>query len=317
MRNPSKITMDLAVDDALVQDADFEFDSDDRQYLDNQIRGGHQHLVNCLIRGVFATYVRLDGASAAVVKGDVVCPASSSSATEPTVTKAIAAVLTNAMSGAGIVLASAAAGAYVLVAFGGMLPPSTTGLSASAPGPVRINTTTARLQRVPSLGSGDYAMGAVDNAGWLVIQPGAGGAAGGGAVAGTFSRYTPAHTLLEGTDEDGASVDLLDASGNPLTLADDGTYVIRIQCTAVAQGSTPKAVHFFEYFLAVNVTGGEATINQDGDGIVAGTKLKTSLNDVSFVFDTDGLTVIVNFTGSTGTYLASAVADVQRIDDAA
>jgi hypothetical protein len=45
-RNPSKITTDYAVDDALEQTAGFEFDADDRQYIDNQIRGTQQRVVD-------------------------------------------------------------------------------------------------------------------------------------------------------------------------------------------------------------------------------------------------------------------------------
>ena len=75
-RNPSKITTALEVDDPLVQNAGFAFGKDDRQYLDNQIRGVQQHLVNALIRGRHGTYVKIAGSSPALAAGDVVCLAS-------------------------------------------------------------------------------------------------------------------------------------------------------------------------------------------------------------------------------------------------
>jgi hypothetical protein len=44
-RNQSKFVTDREVDDPLVQNADFELDADDRQYIDNQIRGIQEYLV--------------------------------------------------------------------------------------------------------------------------------------------------------------------------------------------------------------------------------------------------------------------------------
>ncbi len=45
-RNQSKFVTDREVDDPLEQDANYEFDRDDRQYIDNQIRGMQQFLVD-------------------------------------------------------------------------------------------------------------------------------------------------------------------------------------------------------------------------------------------------------------------------------
>lgn len=169
VRNPSKISTLLAVDDALVQDSDFAFDADDRQYLDNQILGIERHLVACLIRGVGATYVRLSGSSASVIAGDIVCLASLANATEPTATKCTAAALALASAGYGVVLLAAAPGSFVLVATSGALAPSLTGLATSSPGSVRIKPSTGRCERVAALAPNDYAIGFVDNAGWLTI----------------------------------------------------------------------------------------------------------------------------------------------------
>lgn len=49
MASPSKITTDFEVDPPLEQDAAFRFDRLDRAFLDNQIRGDQQHIVDGLI----------------------------------------------------------------------------------------------------------------------------------------------------------------------------------------------------------------------------------------------------------------------------
>lgn len=169
MRNPSLITTDLAVDPALAQNADFGFGPDDRQYLDNQIRGIEQHLVACLIGGTHATYARLASTSVAVQPGDTVCLASLANAPTRTVTKSTALALGNAKIGGGVVLLPASPGGFVLFAIGGIVGPTLTGLAAASPGFVKINTSTGRLQRVASLSSSDYGMGTVDNAGWMQV----------------------------------------------------------------------------------------------------------------------------------------------------
>lgn len=166
MPNDSKITTQLAVDDPLVQDSNYRFEEDDRQYIDNQIRGIEQHLVDALIRGRHGSWFDLAGASANVVAGDVVCLASASAGT---VTKAVAAALTNAKSALGVAIQAAAAGGRVFVAFGGIVPPSITGLASSLSGYVRVNTTTARLERVAALAVSDYGIGTVDLAGWMQV----------------------------------------------------------------------------------------------------------------------------------------------------
>lgn len=161
----SKITTHLAVDDALVMDANYRFNPTDRRYVDDQIRGIEQHLVDALIRGRHGSWYTLDGASAAVIAGDTVCMASTSTGT---VTKSSVSALGNAKSAAGIVIYAANPGGYVFVAFGGTLSPTITGLAATA-GYVRVNTTTSRCERVASLASTDYGLGYVDAAGWLQV----------------------------------------------------------------------------------------------------------------------------------------------------
>jgi len=169
MANDSAITTSLAVDAALEQDADFAFDSNDRQYIDSQVRGCQQHLVDCLISSKLASWYSLDTSSAAVVAGDTVCL---SSALAGTVTKSTAAKLLNAGIVIGVVLRAASAGARVLVAtFGSIVPASITELATSAAGYVRVNASTSRPERVTKISSSDYLLGTVDTFGNLFISP--------------------------------------------------------------------------------------------------------------------------------------------------
>ncbi len=161
----SKITTELAVDDALVMDANYRFNPTDRRYIDDQVRGIEQHLVDALIKGRHGSWYTLDGSSAAVVAGDTVCLASTATGT---VTKSTVATLANAKAAAGIVVYAANPGGYVFVAFGGTLSPSITGLGAAA-GFVRVDTATSRCERVAAVSSTDYGLGYVDAAGWLQV----------------------------------------------------------------------------------------------------------------------------------------------------
>lgn len=195
----SKITTDLEVDEPLVQDADYRFSDDDRGYIDNQVRGVQQHLVDALIRGRHATFARLSGASASVLPGDIVCLASLA-VTEITVTRLTAQALTDAVGPMGIVIYAAAPGSWVLVAFGGVLPKEITGLAVSLNGYVRANTTTGRCERVATLSGGDVGLGTVDLGGFMQFNvafgptgatgsqgpPGADGAAGADGADGTI-----------------------------------------------------------------------------------------------------------------------------------
>lgn len=165
MSNPSRITTDLAVDDPLVQDANHRFNSNDRQYIDNQILGVEQHLVDALINGRHASWYDLAGSSVAVIAGDNVCLSS----TAGSVTKSVAAALALAGANLGTVIQAAAPGGKVLVATGGILPPSITGLSTSI-GAVKVNTTTSRCEYVATPVAADYIIGFVNNVGWMVVS---------------------------------------------------------------------------------------------------------------------------------------------------
>lgn len=163
----------LAVDPPLVQNAAYRFNPADRQYIDQQAIGAQQHLVNALIRGRHATYVQVQSSSPALLPGDVVCLASVEEG-DARVTKANATTLGNAISAFGVVVLAAAPGAFALIAIGGFLPPTLTGLQPAARGFVRANTTTGHCERVTSLGDGDFGIGSVDASGYMQVIPGIG-----------------------------------------------------------------------------------------------------------------------------------------------
>ena len=75
MGDLSAIITDLAVDDPIVIDSEYEFDEHDRRYIDNQILGIETHLVNALLRGVTGTYALVDGSSPALASGSEWRPA--------------------------------------------------------------------------------------------------------------------------------------------------------------------------------------------------------------------------------------------------
>lgn len=163
----SRITTDLAVDPALVMNAAYRFDPADRRYIDDQIRGIEQHLVDSLIAGRHGSWFNLDGASDSVVVGDTVCLASG----QGTVTKSTAVALASAKAGAGVAIQAASPGGKVFVAFGGILSPSITGLGTLS-GFARIDPSTGRLETTSVLAASDIGMGAVDGSGYLSLGGG-------------------------------------------------------------------------------------------------------------------------------------------------
>jgi len=160
----------LQVDPPLSLDAKFRYDVPDRAYLDGQIRGVEQHLVDSGgLNGTQCCWFVVDGASAAIVIGDVVCLAASAGNFR-NVTKAIPAALAAAGRALGIAMNPAAPGVNVRVAIAGTLPTSITGLSASANLAVRISAT-ARCQQVASFAAGDYPIGFGDTQGNFSLLP--------------------------------------------------------------------------------------------------------------------------------------------------
>lgn len=162
---PTKILTNLAADDPLVQNANYRFDRADRQYVDEQIRGIETHLVQNLIKERLATYFR---AGATLNPGDVVVGTSVASG-ELVVNLATTANITN-NAVVGVVVLAAASGGYVLVAVGGVLPPSVTGLTSSGLGFATV-TALGRLQFTSQPSPSDYVVGSINALGYILVSP--------------------------------------------------------------------------------------------------------------------------------------------------
>lgn len=164
----TKIRSQLAVDEPLAMAAGYQFDRADRRYIDDQVRGCEQHLVESLLSGVIATWFRVaPEQETGLAVGDVACAAAQSATRSRDVVLATSANLSAAGGAAGVVLVAASAGAYVLVAVGGILSAGVTGLGPQ-PGAVRVSST-GRCERVASLAAGDYPIGMADAAGNLLV----------------------------------------------------------------------------------------------------------------------------------------------------
>jgi hypothetical protein len=202
---PSRITTELAVDEPLQQHAEWRFDAEDRQYLDNQVRGCETHLVQSLLSGLTATWARVAGASPPLKRGDCVCLAGSDGGVS-LVTKALAATLAIAGAVFGVCILPATAGGMALIAIGGALPPEITGLPRApfaTPSAVDCDIQTGRCYRVQSHGTGSYPVGTADESGVVKLTPlpqimllGAG--AGGGQVGGDLLGTVPGNILVVG-----------------------------------------------------------------------------------------------------------------------
>lgn len=165
-------------DSAVTLVADWFLDKADRQRIDAQLLA-LQELATYSARGQLTTQVLLSTTSSADgALGDCVC-AATIAATESDPLTAVRQVLRAdavRIAAAGIVLgilvSPTAIGAYGRVALEGIVGPSVTGLAAGAAGPVRLNLSTRRCERVASYSSGDYPIGYVDAAGNLTLARG-------------------------------------------------------------------------------------------------------------------------------------------------
>lgn len=252
MSNASAIA-NRQVDPALVQDASFEMDEDDRAYIDSQAREGQKHLVQSLVGGVNATWMTLDGTSAAGSVGDVVCMVG------PNVTRAVAAALTNAGGVYGILMTAGAPGVSVNVALTGAIPPAVTGLPSSGNHPyARVNQTTARVETVTSLASSDFALGTVEPSGNLSLRvqlppaTGGGGGTGGTTLSAGFTQPAIGSTVVatvlnnEGlqigqsiaVSGGGYYISTAVSGSNSVTLLNMGSFVNATAGTPIALGSS-------------------------------------------------------------------------------
>jgi hypothetical protein len=177
---PSNITLaPPQVDGPIEQDANYEFDSFDRAYIDSQIRGIQQLITSLVTGGVSATIVQLAGNSSAAAVGMAVC-SSQQTLPNPQVTLAKTAAMA-AASVMGVVISAAAPGGYVAVATTGLLTSAVTGLPSGSAGYAVVNGADGTLA---FSASPDGAIGTVDGGGNLTLTPGGAGTSSG---AGTFA----------------------------------------------------------------------------------------------------------------------------------
>jgi hypothetical protein len=160
----TRITTELQPDAPVVQDATYRFDKQERNFVDEQIRGCQQHLADSLINGMICSWVKTDSA---LEPGDVVVLRATS--VGAVVTLATESTLPDAGRAFGVAVVAASANTVARFAVGGIVPPGVTGLSVGARGHVRVNG--HRLERVESYLAGDYPVGDVDPQGFLTMSP--------------------------------------------------------------------------------------------------------------------------------------------------
>lgn len=163
---PSALLESLQQDAPVIQDADYEFDTEDRAYIDAQILAIQQLILQALLLNLNATWFTLDGSSAQVAAGQPVCAAANENVS---VTLATDAALAAAGGCKGVAITGAAPGAKILVAQSGLLPASLTGLAQGSAGPVKA--TAGALEQVATIGAGDYPVGYVNAQGVLTLGP--------------------------------------------------------------------------------------------------------------------------------------------------
>lgn len=154
------------VDAPIVQDATFANSQSAlrqyRGYLDSQALGVQTHLVQSLLGGLTATWMRC---SQAVAKGQWVTTDGGGG-----VVPALSAALALAGQAFGIALVGGAAGSWIRVALGGAVPSSVSGLLAGSALFACVNTTTGFTTTKTSLASTDYPVGTVDAGGTLTVH---------------------------------------------------------------------------------------------------------------------------------------------------
>jgi hypothetical protein len=167
----SKFLSQVVADDPVNLGAAWKgVDRPDRRLIDDEIQAMQKQLLLCLLRGIVATWMRLDGSGADGAAGDIVC-ASPTTAKADTVARALTSPLTSAGGAAfGMLLSGARAGSLCLVAMRGVIPPGIHGITPGTPGFIRINTPTARPEYVASLSAGDTPVGVIDPAGNLTLS---------------------------------------------------------------------------------------------------------------------------------------------------
>lgn len=213
----SKIYSLLKKDDAVQLDASWQPDASDRRFIDNQILGIEQHLLDSLIQSKHASWYQVTGAT--VQPGDVVCSAAAGFSSDgfAVVTLATAGNLGPAKSIVGVVVQGGASGTKILVANAGILPPTVTGLPAGSSNQAVRVSTAGRCEAVASIGPSDFPVGVLTTDGNLTvtspISPGLLTLSGGGGSGVTYTLDNTSPALVAGD-----WVCLLSGSSSSLTI---------------------------------------------------------------------------------------------------
>jgi len=299
MPTQSVFASQLTVDQPVTLAAIYRMDDIDRRYIDTQILACESFLSTCVLSGTSDTYVTVDGSSAAIGVGKLVCLASTSGGA---VTLANAAALTNAGCVLGIARTAGVGGQKIRISRGGVLPATITGLPSSSPGLVRAHTANGTLEVVGSFASNDYPVGYVDNAGNLTLCPiptGVAGTGGGGGIAWAVD--------LNGSDNSHQYVQSISGAGGA-----GGTVALNVTALQFAAGQASGALSYAQSTSGAgnaltisgqaaksgsNANGGSLTLQsgaKDGSGVdgsilgkVGATTLLT-LAAASFTFGASG-----------------------------
>jgi len=162
----TKLLTELQPDDPLVQDANYEFNAEDRQKIDDQIITIQRYLSEGLINGTVITRVLT---AENLTKGDVVTYVDNPQ-NELQIGKATAASLITGGAPLGVVTEDVAIGTLAKVAIYGVIPKEITGIT---PGPERLAVVSSLGRAEPALvvSSGDYLLGSISSLGALTLLP--------------------------------------------------------------------------------------------------------------------------------------------------
>lgn len=228
----------------------------------------------------------LDPTSAAGAAGDAVCLRASG-----TVTRAVAAALTETGYVYGLLVAGCNPGAMAQVLVEGAAPPSLTGLAAVA-GKARVNTTTARAERVASLSGSDYPVGDIDATGLVEI------------AAEPAQVLTRAALQAIGTPRHGAFVHVVEASGSFGFSATDTTPANGTTVLVAGDGSRGRWT--FATVVASLTAGPGLVVTGSGALTVAADPPPLTLDTTS----------VANASGRSGVYTEAVLTYASSIDPA-
>lgn len=175
----SKLRTDYIPDDPIALDAKYQIGAADRRKIDDQVLDLQQFMVDAVMSGATCSYFTLSQSSAPLVPGMAFCT-SQGGPPGRLVTKAVAAALAVSGAAIGVAMTAVAPGTTFRGLMSGVIPPDVSSLGDGDAADVRINATTALLERVDSPSDGDYLIGVADSQGTVTLRgaPGTPGARG-------------------------------------------------------------------------------------------------------------------------------------------